>query len=67
MKKEYCVQNDGDCATCSLVNYGRDCMNRPIEADSGALENGGSRKRQETTLHGEDLQRGGRNPHGREE
>jgi len=27
----YCVQNDGDCETCSLVNYGRDCQNNPIE------------------------------------
>jgi len=28
--KLYCTQNDGDCETCSLVNYGRDCMNNPI-------------------------------------
>lgn len=27
---EYCTQNDGDCTTCSLVNYGRDCVNNPI-------------------------------------
>jgi|GEM_PF-1775675 hypothetical protein len=27
---DYCTQNDGDCKTCSLVNYGRDCMNNPI-------------------------------------
>jgi hypothetical protein len=26
----YCSQNDGDCSTCSLVNYGRDCENSPI-------------------------------------
>lgn len=26
----YCVQNDGDCSTCSLVNYGRDCQNNPV-------------------------------------
>jgi len=26
----YCTQNDGDCETCSLVNYGRDCRNNPI-------------------------------------
>jgi hypothetical protein len=26
----YCVQNDGDCRTCSLRNYGRDCRNNPI-------------------------------------
>ena len=27
---EYCTQNGGDCSTCSLVNYGRDCMNNPV-------------------------------------
>lgn len=27
---DYCTQNAGDCSTCSLVNYGRDCMNNPI-------------------------------------
>lgn len=27
LKKEYCTQNNGDCETCSLVNYGRDCHN----------------------------------------
>ncbi|MFA4974621.1 MAG: hypothetical protein WC683_18605 [bacterium] len=26
----YCTQNGGDCATCSLVSYGRDCMNNSI-------------------------------------
>ena len=30
IKKEYCTQNEGDCVTCSLVNYGRDCMNNPL-------------------------------------
>lgn len=30
IKKDYCTQNDGDCDTCSLVNYGRDCQNNPI-------------------------------------
>ncbi len=30
MKKDYCTQNDGDCSTCSLTSYGRDCMNEPI-------------------------------------
>jgi len=29
IKKDYCTQNDGDCDTCSLVNYGRDCQNNP--------------------------------------
>ena len=28
---EYCTQNEGDCQTCSLVNYGRDCRNEPLE------------------------------------
>ena len=28
--KEYCTQNNGDCSTCSLVNYGRDCQNNPL-------------------------------------
>ena len=30
--KTYCTQNKGDCKTCSLVNYGRDCRNNPVEA-----------------------------------
>ncbi|MDA3940644.1 MAG: hypothetical protein PF693_15265 [Spirochaetia bacterium] len=30
-KPDYCTQNEGDCQTCSLVNYGRDCQNNPIE------------------------------------
>lgn len=25
--KTYCTQNNGDCTTCSLTNYGRDCKN----------------------------------------
>ena len=29
-KKSYCTQNAGDCWTCSLVNYGRDCLNNPV-------------------------------------
>ncbi len=28
--KKYCTQNNGDCKTCSLVNYGRDCYNNPV-------------------------------------
>jgi hypothetical protein len=27
VNKDYCTQNDGDCDTCSLVSYGRDCRN----------------------------------------
>lgn len=32
MRKKYadCKQADGDCTTCSLVSYGRDCHNRVI-------------------------------------
>jgi hypothetical protein len=26
----YCTQNNGDCSTCSLVNYGLDCMNNRV-------------------------------------
>ena len=33
---EYCTQNNGDCPTCSLVNYGRDCMNNPMEVDKAS-------------------------------
>jgi len=29
--KIYCTQNNGDCNTCSLVNYNMDCQNNPIE------------------------------------
>ena len=31
----YCLQPGSHCHTCSLVNYGRDCRNNPVE-DSGA-------------------------------
>lgn len=32
MRRKYsdCQREDGDCTVCSLVNYGRDCRNRPI-------------------------------------
>lgn len=33
MKKSYCTQNAGNCQTCSLVNYGKDCQNNPVEQD----------------------------------
>jgi len=38
-KKEYCTQNDGDCKTCSLVNYGMDCQNNPIGTVSMIIRN----------------------------
>lgn len=28
--KPYCTQNNGDCSTCSLTNYNRDCQNNSI-------------------------------------
>jgi len=28
---DYCTQNGGDCPTCALVNYGRDCQNNPLK------------------------------------
>jgi hypothetical protein len=30
MVKSYCTQNNGDCSTCSLTSYNRDCQNNPI-------------------------------------
>jgi hypothetical protein len=36
--KSYCTQNSGDCSTCSLVNYGRDCRNNPLADDALAVE-----------------------------
>lgn len=32
MRRKYgdCQRKDGNCTMCSLVNYGRDCHNRPI-------------------------------------
>ena len=30
-RKPYCTKNNGDCLTCSLVSYGRDCRNVPLE------------------------------------
>lgn len=32
MRRKYndCQREDGDCTSCSLVNYGRDCHNRAI-------------------------------------
>jgi hypothetical protein len=28
--RDYCTQNNKDCCTCSLANYGRDCANFPL-------------------------------------
>lgn len=32
----YCTQNGGDCESCSLSNYGRDCMNNKIQRKAEA-------------------------------
>ena len=32
--KSYCTQNNGDCSTCTLVNYGLDCANNPLPVSS---------------------------------
>lgn len=37
-KPDYCTQNDGNCETCSLVNYGRDCQNMPIVTTDEQVE-----------------------------
>jgi len=29
MIKDYCTQNNGDCSSCSLSSYGRDCQSIP--------------------------------------
>jgi hypothetical protein len=29
-KPDYCTQNNGNCTTCSLVSYGRDCRNNQV-------------------------------------
>ena len=41
--KPYCTQNNGDCKTCSLVNYNRDCYNNPIH---GGYRPGAGAKKQ---------------------
>jgi hypothetical protein len=28
--RSYCTREEGDCLSCSLSNYGRDCMNNRI-------------------------------------
>lgn len=29
-KKDHCTQNNGDCPSCSLSSYGRDCQSKEI-------------------------------------
>lgn len=45
--KSYCTQNNGDCKTCSLTNYNRDCQNNPIH---GGKRKGAGRKPTGRTL-----------------
>ena len=33
MTKNYCTQNNGECGTCNLVNYNRDCNNIALLTD----------------------------------
>ena len=33
---DYCTQNRGLCDNCSLVNYGKDCRNKPFQKERGA-------------------------------
>ena len=36
--KKYCTQNNGECESCSLSNYGKDCQNKPLnKSESIAL------------------------------
>jgi len=42
MVKPYCTQNAGNCKTCSLVNYNRDCYNQPLHG--GKRPGAGSKK-----------------------
>lgn len=47
--KSYCTQNNGDCNSCSLSNYGRDCRNNPIwggKREGAGRPSTGRKKRQ---------------------
>ena len=35
---QYCSQNNQDCLSCSLVNYGMDCHNNQIHDDKNQVE-----------------------------
>lgn len=39
--KEYCTQHNGECESCSLANYGKDCQNYPLW---GGARTGSGRK-----------------------
>ena len=47
--KPYCTQNNGDCSTCSLVSYNRDCHNVPLwggKRPGAGLKSTGRKKHQ---------------------
>lgn len=48
MRRKYgdCEHPTGDCTTCSLVNYGRDCHNRPITKLEWARQSTGLTQKQ---------------------
>ncbi len=35
--REYCTQNNGECETCSLSSYGRDCANNIISPSPSTI------------------------------
>ena len=59
-KKDYCTQNDGDCDTCSLVNYGRDCRNVSLAAATLGRKGGSSKTEAKKTASRENGKLGGR-------
>lgn len=48
MRRKYgnCQRQDGNCTLCSLVNYGRDCHNRPITKLEWARQGAGLTQKQ---------------------
>lgn len=48
MRRKYgdCQRQDGNCTICSLVNYGRDCHNRPITKLEWARQGAGLTQQQ---------------------
>ena len=50
--KPWCTQNNGDCSTSSLVNYGRDCLNVPVDREGPEQE-----QEEELNLDPEQLQK----------
>lgn len=48
MRRKYgdCQRQDGNCTLCPLVNYGRDCHNRPISKLEWARQGAGITQKQ---------------------